>query len=143
MKIISKTTSSRVAAIASCVVALTLGIAPQCRAQDAVRDYFANWFVRSDAAKAEQPHWITPLATTTPRLEQEFRYDQFFQAMQHGASTINFGGGKGLELIPWDTIEFILSAPPYLSHEAPGKAGVKGRGSDSFNDWTAPEEESL
>jgi len=36
------------------------------------RDYWANWFERSDRAKTEQPHWITPLATTTPRLEQEF-----------------------------------------------------------------------
>jgi hypothetical protein len=25
--------------------------------------------------QAEQPHWITPVNTTTPRLEQEFRYD--------------------------------------------------------------------
>ena len=39
------------------------------------RDGFrARWFKRSDHSKAGQPHWITPLATTIPRLEQEFRY---------------------------------------------------------------------
>src|SRR5947209_3340920 len=27
--------------------------------------YFANWFNRVDKIQAEQPHWITPLATTT------------------------------------------------------------------------------
>src|SRR5438128_1107290 len=40
--------------------------------------YFANWFNRVDKIQAEQPHWITPLATTTPRLEEEFRYDQLW-----------------------------------------------------------------
>jgi hypothetical protein len=132
--------SHNVAIIAGVVIALTLGIAPQCRAQDVmspIEDYFANWFVRSDAAKAEQPHWITPLVTVTPRLEQEFRYDQYFQAMHQGASTINFGGGKGLELIPWDRVEVILGVPAYSAFEAQGKAGVAGRGSDSFGDWTA------
>ena len=128
---------SRSAAIIAGVIAFTFAAAPQCRAQDAILDYFANWFVRSDAAKAEQPHWITPLVTVTPRLEQEFRYDQLFEAMQHGASTINFGGGKGLELIPWDTVEVILGVPAYSAFEAQGKAGIKGRGSDSFGDWTA------
>ncbi len=138
----------RGAAIVAGAIVLTLAAAPRCRADDAgasagyslmssIQDYFANWFVRSDQAKSEQPHWITPLVTVTPRLEQEFRYDQFFEAMQHGASTINFGGGKGLELIPWDTVEVILGVPAYSAFEAPGKAGVKGRGSDSFGDWTA------
>ena len=31
--------------------------------------YFSNWFARVDKTKDEQPHWVTPLATTTPRLE--------------------------------------------------------------------------
>lgn len=38
--------------------------------------YFADWFARVDKTKDEQPHWVTPLATTTPRLEEEYRYDQ-------------------------------------------------------------------
>jgi len=57
--------------------------------------------VRSvDATQAEQPHWMTPIATTTPRLEEEFRYDQFFQKLGNGGTQDNFDGGKGLELIP-------------------------------------------
>lgn len=35
--------------------------------------YFADWFARVDKTQAEQPHWITPVATTTPRLEEEYR----------------------------------------------------------------------
>ena len=37
--------------------------------------YFADWFARVDKSKGEQPHWVTPVATTTPRLEEEYRYD--------------------------------------------------------------------
>jgi hypothetical protein len=33
----------------------------------------ADWFNMVSEMQAEQPHWITPLAATTPRLEQEFR----------------------------------------------------------------------
>lgn len=102
-----------------------------------VLEYFDNWFVRVDRAQAEQPHWITPLITVTPRLEEEIRYDQSFQAMQHGANLTNYGSGKGVELIPWDTIEVILGIPNYESHEFPGKAGVANRGTDDFGDWTA------
>lgn len=31
---------------------------------------------RVDQAKEEQPHWLTSVVTTTPRLEEEFRFDQ-------------------------------------------------------------------
>ncbi len=32
-----------------------------------------NWFATSEAAKEAQPHWMTPVVTVTPRLEQEIR----------------------------------------------------------------------
>jgi hypothetical protein len=37
---------------------------------------FSNWFSRVGKIKSQQPHWITPVATTTPRLEEEARGDQ-------------------------------------------------------------------
>ena len=91
--------------------------------------YFANWFARVDKTQKEQPHWITPLATTTPRLEEEFRYDIFWQTNAKGVTTENYGGAKGLELIPQEHIEIILVAPPaYIVHNNPT---VK----DGFGDW--------
>jgi hypothetical protein len=100
--------------------------------------YFpATWFDMATRTQNEQPHWMTPVVTVTPRLEQELRYDQSWQSMQHGGLTTNFGSGKGLELIPWESVEIILGIPNYLSHEAPGKAGAASRGSDDFGDWTA------
>jgi hypothetical protein len=69
--------------------------------------YFADWFKRVDQTQAEQPHWATPLATTTPRLEEEFRYDIFWQTNNSGITTENYGGAKGVELIPAERIEVI------------------------------------
>jgi hypothetical protein len=81
--------------------------------------YFSGWFARVDKTKDEQPHWVTPLATTTPRLEEEYRYDQLWQTNSKGVTTDNYDGGKGLELIPLEKVEVIFNVPPYLEHNEP------------------------
>ncbi|MGH9782363.1 MAG: hypothetical protein ACRD33_11165, partial [Candidatus Acidiferrales bacterium] len=50
-----------------------------CRAQNADQAGGSGWLARASATQAEQPHWITLLATVTPRLEQEIRYDNFWE----------------------------------------------------------------
>ena len=85
--------------------------------------YLADWFNRVDRSQAEQPRWITPLATTTPRLEEEFRYDQLWQRNAEGVATDNYDGGKGLELIPFEKVEVIFNVPPYLEHHSAAKDG--------------------
>lgn len=101
------------------VVVLFTSAAP-CRAQtsfgSAIEDYFVNWFPRVTQIQSEQPHWVTPLVTVTPRLEEELRYDQFFQANAHGVATDNYGGSKGLELIPFQNTEVILGIPAWIAH---------------------------
>ena len=77
-------------ALPSFVLAIAFAIATPCRAQSiqdfgtAVQDYFLNWFPRVTQIQSEQPHWITPLVTVTPRLEEELRYDQYFESMRDG-----------------------------------------------------------
>lgn len=93
-----------------------------------VGEYFAHWFDRVHAAQESQPHWMTPVVTVTPRLEQEFRYDQFWQHQGTGANLTVYDGGKGLELIPTETNEVLLNLPPYQQREA--KKSVSG-----WNDW--------
>jgi hypothetical protein len=79
------------------------------------------WFERSDHVKDTQPHWVTPLVTTTPRLEQEFRSDVVWQQAAPGAPySVNIGNSKGLELIPLSNIEIIAGVPPYIVHNTPG-----------------------
>lgn len=91
--------------------------------------FFGEWFDMVSRTQAEQPHWITPVATTTPRLEQEYRYDIFWMTNNAGVTRENHGGGKGLELIPARRFEVILMAPPpYIAHHDPEVQ-------DGFGDW--------
>jgi hypothetical protein len=99
-----------------CMLALLCLVPALATAQNG---YFANWFPRVDRTKDEQPHWVTPVATTTPRLEEEYRYDQVWQTNTKGITTDSFDGGKGLELIPFERVEVIFNVPPYLEHHDP------------------------
>lgn len=109
---------------------LTMPFALTAQAPDSTRTQRPDgWFDRSDRAKAEQPHWITPLATTTPRLEQEFRYDVLWQQVNTTAPyTETLGNTKGLELIPFDRVEVIVAVPPYILHHSSSTA-------DGFGDF--------
>ena len=82
--------------------------------------FWTRWFKRSDHSKAGQPHWLTPLATTTPRLEQEFRTDvNWSQPKPGGPYTETYSNTKGLELIPFEQIEIIAAVPSYIVHNNP------------------------
>src|SRR5438874_7492931 len=72
-----------------------------------------GWFARVARAQAAQPHWITPVVTVTPRLEEEFRYDIWEQTQPNGARLENYGGSKGPELIPTEHIQVTVGIPPY------------------------------
>jgi hypothetical protein len=78
--------------------------------------YFSDWFNRVDKTQSEQPRWITPVATTTPRLEEEVRYDQIWLQHADGYLWDEYDGAKGVELIPWYKMELILQAPPYYNY---------------------------
>jgi hypothetical protein len=78
-----------------------------------------GWFARSDRAKEGQPHWMTPVVTVTPRLEQEFRYDQIWQSRPDDVTLDSWGGGKGLELIPTEKTEVIVGVPAYQVRTSP------------------------
>jgi hypothetical protein len=104
--------------VTTCRAVLVLGCAllPVARGAQAQAEFFSAWQARVAATQAEQPHWITPLVTVTPRLEQEWRSDFVFQSQPNGKSTFNYGNGKGLELIPEEHVEVILGVPPYFEH---------------------------
>jgi hypothetical protein len=79
-----------------------------------IGDAIDSWLAMVDRTQAAQPHWITPLVTVTPRLEQEFRTDFVWEDEPKGRSTTVYGNGKGLELIPLEQVEIILGIPPYI-----------------------------
>ena len=92
--------------------------------------FIANWQARATRAQSEQPHWVTPLATVTPRLEQEFRADFLRETTPTHATTWIYDNGKGLELIPVDRVELLFNLPPYVTHSTP--ASKDGAGDVSF-----------
>ncbi|HTT36383.1 MAG TPA: hypothetical protein VMH32_01795 [Burkholderiales bacterium] len=87
--------------------------------ENSVAKFFDEWFARSDRAKESQPHWMTPVVTVTPRLEQEYRYDQLWQNRPNGVYLQDWGFNKGLELIPTEHSEVIISVPGYLKETTP------------------------
>ncbi|HEY6448803.1 MAG TPA: hypothetical protein VIY53_20275 [Acidobacteriaceae bacterium] len=98
-----------------------MALAPVCaRAQE---NFVANWQARAARTQNEQPHWVTPLATVTPRLEQEFRADFVRQIAPKLTDTWVFDNGKGLELIPADHVELLFNLPTYTEHNSATKDG--------------------
>ncbi len=91
------------------------------------RNYFENWFARVSKIQSEQPHWITPMTTITPRLEEEVRYDQSWETTSSHARLTSYDYGKGLELIPGENVEVILGYPAWQSRN-------KGNERDGFGD---------
>lgn len=91
------------------------GVAPvaQPPQEGGIVGYFADWMNRANRAQEEQPHWMTPVVTVTPRLEQEVRYDQLWEKRGNGSTLDIFDGGKGLELIPTETNEILVNPPAY------------------------------
>ena len=83
----------------------------------------ARYLARASATQAMQPHWVTPLVTVTPRLEQELRTDFLSQPQTNHTRLWNYGNGKGLELIPLSRVELIFNIPPYLQHNSTAKDG--------------------
>jgi|SRR5579862_7465038 hypothetical protein len=90
--------------------------------------FISNWLDMVTQTQSEQPHWITPLATTTPRLEQEVRYDFQWQTHNNGVTTDNYGVSKGVEIIPQKNTEVILAIPPYIVNNPDSPQ-------DGFGDW--------
>jgi hypothetical protein len=50
---------------------------------------------------------------------QQFRFDSFYQEAPGGIWTDEYGGSKGLEIIPNTRMEAQVGIPPYFFHEAP------------------------
>lgn len=101
-------------------------------------ELWQSWLHMISATQNAQPHWMTPLVTVTPRLEQEFRADFYSQkngtgSQGNGQQLQNFGGPGGfrLEVIPAYNVEAIVAIPSYVNANGP-KGDATGWG-----DWPA------
>ena len=104
-------------------------IAPVPIRAQSVASFIDHYQARVTATQNAQPHWITPLVTVTPRLEQELRTDFVRNVSYTGYDTWVYDNGKGLELIPFRRIELLFNTPPFFNHLAPNT-------NDGFGDVT-------
>jgi hypothetical protein len=119
---------------------LTVALAPLTAHADGMIDSGSvnSWMATVQASQDNQPHWMTPLVTVTPRLEQELRWDVYDQQNGKGSQgnsqhLLSDGGpgGPRIEVIPTYNTEIILAAPPVIS--ATGPRGTQ----TSPGDWPA------
>jgi hypothetical protein len=111
-------------------VLLAWGSAPPC-AQAQVEGILKYFDDSADAARAGQPDWSSPIATTTPLMEQRLRVDVDQQHAGNGTNTTVADGGKGLDLIVSPTNEIQIAFPPYEARNATASAArIAG-----FGDW--------
>jgi len=80
----------------------------------AQQGFLSTWQARVTATQNAQPHWVTPVVTVTPRLEQEVRTDFVHYHNNSGHEIWNYDNGKGLELIPEKHTELLFNLPPFF-----------------------------
>ena len=87
---------------------------------------FRSWLEMAARAQASEPDWLSPLATTSGRLKNEFRFDFWDQPSAAGNRTYQFGGNKGLEFITSSRTQLLLGVPSYTLVSPKGPPGGLG-----------------
>jgi len=80
--------------------------------------FYSSWRRMTEREAASQPDWLSPLATTSGRIKDEFRYDVWRQTAPGGSVISTFGGRKGLEFIAAPQVQLLLGVPSYIDHSA-------------------------
>src|ERR1700741_1053424 len=91
----------------------------QAAPDDASQSFFDRYIGMVERAQDGQPHWISPLITTTPRLNQRFRYDVTGQSRPNDVDLTNYGNSKGVELIVADRVAVTFGIPGYVVRDSP------------------------
>lgn len=106
---------------------------PKSQAKDAgetagkkERGLLPSWLRMATETQANQPDWLSPLATTSGRLKDEFRYDIWDQPSALGNRTYQFGGNKGLEFITSSRTQVLMGVPTYTLVSPNGPSGGFG-----------------
>jgi hypothetical protein len=93
-------------------------------------NFFVSWLNRAEQIQSEQPRWLSPIATSSARLGEELHYDVDLLTGNNGITEESYGDSKGLEFIPVQNVEVLVSPPPYVVHNEPGV--IDGFGDFSF-----------
>ena len=120
----------RILVLAGMLCGLAASAGAQTGAPSVRGSFIDRYQARVTATQSQQPHWITPLVTVTPRLEQELRTDFVHYYNTSGHEIWNYGNSKGLEIIPEKHIELLFNLPPFFDRT---NGAPDGFGDVSFN----------
>jgi len=81
--------------------------------------FIERWQARATETQSQQPHWATPVATSTPKLDQAMRTEFVRQINSSHSSTWNLGNNNWLVLILPPPTEIIFGVPPFFQHSQP------------------------
>jgi hypothetical protein len=90
------------------------------------RSWYRKWRDAAGRAKANQPDWLSPLATTSGRLKDELRYDVWRQPATGGNTAWQLGGNRGVEFVAAPRTQILLGIPTYNLQSPNGPAGGFG-----------------
>jgi hypothetical protein len=94
-------------------------------------DFVASWLSMVTRTQDAQPHWMTPLVTVTPRLEQEYRFDFYSEDLPNHGQLNNYGASNRLEFIPTENTELAIGIPPYQTRTS----NIGSTLADGWGDW--------
>ena len=109
--------------LTACAIFASASLFAHAQQASSSNSWISRYQARVTRTQNEQPHWVTPLVTVTPRLEQELRSDFVHQYNSEGQSQWNYGNGKGLEIIPERHTELIFNVPPFFNHQNSAQDG--------------------
>src|SRR6202521_5799582 len=82
-------------------------------------DWVHSWIRTVDEARASQPHFVSPIVATHVMLVEQYRYDMSWQQDPSGGTEpSNYGGSRGLEIIPTTRLEVGIFPPAHLVHQS-------------------------
>jgi hypothetical protein len=119
MERFQRTARAAAGAVLACALACTTGSFGQSASRSTSNSWITRWQARATATEDGQPHWSTPVATSTPKIDQAMRAEFSRQTNTAGYRTWNLGSSKGLELIPAPRTELIFGVPPFFEHAQP------------------------
>jgi hypothetical protein len=97
-----------------------MALAGQLCAQE---NFYERWEARTSRTQSRQPSWSVPVVAPYPMLIQVFRADFTRQVTPTHTETWNYGGSRGLNLVPGFNSEFDFYYPPYIQHNSAAKDG--------------------
>ena len=89
------------------------------------KGFFHRWEEMAKRTEADEPNWLSPIATTSGRLKDEIRYDVWRPIAPSAQPYYSLGGSKGVEFIVAPRLQLLVGVPTVVDYpNNPSRDGV-------------------